>query len=40
LHLLKHQTMEVAGNNQNHRIGKIVFALDQFIMKEYNRVNN
>jgi hypothetical protein len=40
LHLLKHQTMEAAGNNQNHRIGKIVFALDQFIMKEYNRYRN
>lgn len=40
LHLLKHQTMEAAGDNQNHRIGKIVFALDQFIMKEYNRYRN
>ena len=40
LHLLKHQTMEVAGNNQNHRIGKIVFALDQFIIKEYNKYRN
>jgi len=37
LHLLKHQTMEAAGDNQNYRIGKIVFALDQFIMKEYNK---
>jgi len=40
LHLLNHQTMEAAGDNQNHRIGKIVFALDQFIMKEYNRYRN
>jgi hypothetical protein len=40
LHLLKHQTIEAAGDNQNHRIGKIVFALDQFIMKEYNRYRN
>ncbi len=40
LHLLKHHTMEVAGNNQNHRIGKIVFALDQFIIKEYNKYRN
>ena len=40
LHLLKHQTKEAAGDNQNHRIGKIVFALDQFIMKEYNRYRN
>jgi hypothetical protein len=30
----------VVGNNQNHRIGKIVFALDQFIMKEYNKYRN
>ena len=37
LHLLKHQTMEAARDNQNYRIGKIVFALDQFIMKEYNK---
>ena len=40
LHMLNHQTMEAAGDNQNHRIGKIVFALDQFIMKEYNRYRN
>lgn len=40
LHLLKYQTMEAAGDNQNGRIGKIVFALDQFIMKEYNKYRN
>ncbi len=40
LHLLNNQTLEAMGNNQSYRIGKIVFALDQFIMKEYNRYRN
>ncbi len=40
LHLLKHQTLESAKDNQAFRIGKIVFALDDFIMKEYNRYRN
>jgi hypothetical protein len=40
LHLLNNQTLEAMGNNQSHRIGKIVNALDIFIMKEYNRVRN
>ena len=37
LHLLKHQTLEATSNNQSYRIGKIVHALDIFIMKEYNK---
>lgn len=37
LHILKHITREAAGNNQYHRISKIVSALDIFIMKEYNK---
>ena len=37
LHLLNHQTNDAAGDNQPYRIGKIVHALDIFIMKEYNR---
>ncbi len=40
LHLLNHQTLQAAGDNQSYRINKIVHALDVFIMKEYNRVNN
>ena len=40
LHLLKHQIQEAAANNQSYRIGKIVNALDIFVMKEYNRVRN
>ena len=40
LHLINHQTNEAAGNNQPYRIGKIVRALDIFIMKEYNRYRN
>ncbi len=40
LHLLKHQTLEGATNNQSYRIGKIVHALDIFIMKEYNKYRN
>ena len=37
LHLLKNQTLEAAKDTQALRIGKIVFALDDFIMKEYNK---
>ena len=38
LQKLREQTMNTARNNQCHRIGKIVEALDIFILKEYNRV--
>ena len=37
LHLLNHQTIQAASNNQFLRIEKIVQALDIFIMKEYNK---
>ena len=37
LHLLNHQTLEAAKDNQSYRIGKIVHALDIFVMKEYNK---
>ena len=40
LHLVNHQTRQVAGNNQSHRISKIVKALDFFIMKEYYKINS
>jgi hypothetical protein len=40
LHVLKAETMQFAGNNQTLRIAKIVEALDIFIRKEYNKVNN
>ena len=40
LHLLKHLVTEAAKNNQSYRIGKIVSALDIFIMKEYNKYRN
>lgn len=40
LHLLTHLTNKAAENNQSHRIGKIVHALDIFIMKEYNKVRD
>ena len=40
LHLLNHQTLQAAGNNQFLRIEKIVLALDIFIMKEYNKYTN
>lgn len=40
LHLLNNQTLEAMGNNQSYRIGKIVHALDIFIMKEYNKYRN
>jgi len=37
LHLLKHLVTESAKGNQEYRIGKIVHALDIFIMREYNK---
>ena len=37
LHLLNYQTLDAAKGNQEYRIGKIVHALDIFIMKEYNK---
>jgi len=37
LHLLNHQTIQAAGDNQFLRIEKIVHALDFFIMKEYKK---
>jgi len=40
LHVLKSETIELAGENQILRIVKIVEALDFFIRKEYNKVNN
>ena len=40
LHVLKAETMQFAGNNQTLRIEKIVEALDIFIRKEYNTINN
>lgn len=40
LHLLNHQTILAAANNQPNRIGKIVEALDIFIVKEYNKCMN
>jgi len=38
--VLRVQTLEAAKNNQYHRIGKIVEALDIFIIKEYNKCMN
>jgi hypothetical protein len=40
LSALRVQTLETAKNNQSYRIGKIVEALDIFILKEYNKVMN
>jgi len=40
LHLLNHEANAAAENNQSHRIGKIVHALDIFVMKEYNKYRN
>jgi hypothetical protein len=37
LHLLNHETNAASENNQSYRIGKIVHALDIFVMKEYNK---
>jgi hypothetical protein len=36
---LKNQTLELAKNNQYHRINKIVNALDVFVLKEFNKIN-
>ena len=40
LHVLKAETIQLAGNNQTLRIVKIVRALDIFLRKEYNKVYN
>lgn len=40
LHLIKHQTIEASKGNQEYRIGKIVHALDIFIMKEYSKITH
>ena len=40
LSTLKNETLSFAGKNQRHRIEKIVSALDTYIRKEYNKVNN
>jgi hypothetical protein len=37
LHTLKNETIELAKNNQLHRITKIVDALDFYLRKEYNK---
>ena len=37
---LREYTLLLTGNNQVHRITKIVDALDIFIRKEYNKVND
>jgi hypothetical protein len=38
LGVFRRETLELAKNNQYHRIEKIVLALDVYIRKEYNRV--
>jgi hypothetical protein len=40
LSVLRVRTLEAAKDNQYHRIGKIVEALDIFIVKEYNKCMN
>ncbi len=40
LSALRVQTLDAAKNNQYYRVGKIVEALDIFILKEYNKVTN
>lgn len=40
LHEHRLYTLEKTGNNQRHRIDKIVRALDIFLEKEYNKVNS
>jgi hypothetical protein len=40
LHVLKAETLESTGGNQIYRIRKIVDALDSFVRKEYNKLNN
>jgi hypothetical protein len=37
LYALRIQTLEAAKNNQYYRVGKIVEALDIFILKEFNK---
>lgn len=38
LQKLRRETLQAAENNQTYRIGKIVSALDTFIVKEYNKI--
>jgi hypothetical protein len=38
LHTLANETLDLAKNNQSHRIGKIVSALDFYVRKEYNSI--
>lgn len=40
LSVLKNETLSLAGNNQLHRITKILEALDIFVRKEYNKINS
>ena len=40
LRLLEQDCIKATGNNQRHRIAKLVNALDLYIKKEYNRINN
>lgn len=40
IHEHRMYTLEKTGNNQRHRIYKIVHALDFYLQKEYDRVNN
>lgn len=40
LHVLKAETLELTGSNQISRIIKIVDALDSFVRKEYDKINN
>jgi len=40
LHEHRLYTLEKTGKNQRHRIDKIVHALDIFLQKEYDKVNN
>ena len=40
LSALKNETLSLTGSNQIYRITKIVNALDIFIRKEYNKINN
>lgn len=37
---LKNETLTYVGKNQQHRIGKIIEALDIFVRKEYNETNS
>jgi len=40
IHEHRMYTLEKTNNNQRHRIYKIVHALDFYLQKEYDRVNN